>query len=252
MQIRLNGLKEVWKEVAAPTTFAVWLLISFVVAFAGPFGTYENEPFQWRAAYWCSVIGLAIVVAVSFRVFWRLTLKDSPNWVEDLATTGSLAATFGPALFTLNTWLEEPGVPSVIGLWQLIAIVFAIGVSTVVARRALQPKRAVSVARDRLLDRIGAPQGVRLSRVSSDNHHIIVCTSDGNERRVLMRLRDAVGEIDVESGYYIHRSHWVASEQMAEVVSNEGREAVRMPCGATVPVGPKYRPNLIKAGVLSA
>jgi DNA-binding LytR/AlgR family response regulator len=49
-----------------------------------------------------------------------------------------------------------------------------------------------------------------LSRISSDDHDIRVITNDGEEYRLLMRLRDAVAEIDLEPGLCVHRSHWVA------------------------------------------
>jgi DNA-binding LytR/AlgR family response regulator len=49
-----------------------------------------------------------------------------------------------------------------------------------------------------------------LSRISSDNHDIRVITNDGEEYRLLMWLRDAVAEIDLEPGLCVHRSHWVA------------------------------------------
>nr|WP_237693339.1 LytTR family DNA-binding domain-containing protein [Octadecabacter algicola] len=107
-------------------------------------------------------------------------------------------------------------------------------------------------SRDRLLDRIGAPEGVRLKRVSSDNHHIVIKTTDNQVYRELMRLRDAVADIDVEPGICVHRSHWVALSQITAVETTDGREHVSMPCGCKLPVGPKYRSNLVEVGKLSA
>jgi hypothetical protein len=64
--------------------------------------------------------------------------------------------------------------------------------------------------KDRLFNRFPANNGARLSRISSDNHDIRVITNDGEEYCLLMRLRDAVAEIDLELGLYVHRSHWLA------------------------------------------
>ena len=91
-----------------------------------------------------------------------------------------------------------------------------------------------------------------MMRISSDNHHIRITTDDGVEHRILMRLRDAVNEITVEAGMCIHRSHWVALAHIDGVVSEGGKEIVQMSCGGTLPVGPKYRVNLVGAGVLAA
>jgi DNA-binding LytR/AlgR family response regulator len=64
--------------------------------------------------------------------------------------------------------------------------------------------------KDRIFNRFPANNGAQLSRISSDDHDIRVITNDGEEYRLLMRLRDAVAEIDLEPGLCVHRSHWVA------------------------------------------
>ena len=64
--------------------------------------------------------------------------------------------------------------------------------------------------KDRIFNRFPANNGARLSRISSDDHDIRVITNDGEEYRLLMRLRDAVAGIDLEPGLCVHRSHWLA------------------------------------------
>jgi DNA-binding LytR/AlgR family response regulator len=91
-----------------------------------------------------------------------------------------------------------------------------------------------------------------LLRISSDNHHIRVISNDGEEHRLLMRLRDAVAKIDLEPGLYVHFSNWVARSKIVRVVRQSGREVVELASGETVPIGLKYRPDLITAGVISA
>jgi hypothetical protein len=44
----------------------------------------------------------------------------------------------------------------------------------------------------------------------------------------------------------------VARSEIVRVVRESGREVVELTSGVTVPIGPKYRPNLITAGVISA
>jgi len=138
--------------------------------------------------------------------------------------------------------------------WELTTLAtFLVGMGVVTMRRAVWHSASVGEdqARDRLLDRIDAPQGVRLSRVSSDNHHIRILTDDGKEYRILMRLRDAVTEITVEKGFCVHRSHWVAEAMIDGVNSENGKEVLVMTTGASIPVGPKYRANLVETGLLA-
>ncbi|WP_245848125.1 LytTR family DNA-binding domain-containing protein [Octadecabacter ascidiaceicola] len=249
----IEGINAIRKEVVTRVHLVVWVATTFIVSIAGPFGTYEELTLPIRISYWGGVILLSMVLALFLRVLWRIVIKGDPAWLEDLMVISSLAIIFGPMVATLNStfWPTET---DLVG-WAAISVVtFAIGVVTVGSRRLIQRDVANmdKSRRDRLLDRVEAPSGARLARVYSDNHHIRVITSDGSEHRLLMRLRDAVAEIDVEPGLCVHRSHWVATASIVGVKQAEGREVVELPCGTTVPIGPKYRPNLIKAGMLTA
>nr|WP_252734504.1 LytTR family DNA-binding domain-containing protein [Octadecabacter sp. B2R22] len=158
----------------------------------------------------------------------------------------------GPAVILTNRILWAGDAREI--SWVFISTVaFTIGVGAIGVRRLIQPKfKRPTIERDRLLDRINAPQGVRIERVSSDNHHIVIKTTDHQEYRELMRFRDAIADINVEPGICVHRSHWVALAQIEGVVVDDGREHVNLPCGSKLPVGPKYRSNLVNAGKLSA
>ena len=248
----------VLKEVMSTTLWVVWAITSFVVAMAGPFGTFSTQPFVWRLGYWALVIALAILIAISLRAFWRSVLSGRPTWQEDGTVASSLAILFGPMIVAVNRAFDGDTARETRGVGTASLCVFAIAVCVIFVRRTFEENAAQSnaveqeVARDRLFDRIDAPEGQRLARIASDNHHIRVTTQCGSEHRVLMRLRDAVAEVDVEPGFCVHRSHWVAQGVIVGVTTQNGRELVELVCGAQVPVGPKYRNNLIEAGVLNA
>jgi len=231
-----------------------WVVTSIVVALSGPFGTFEARPLGWRLGYWAVVIGTAIPISLMCRIFWQEVLDRKGSWLEDFLTIGFLSVVFGPGVVRFNVWLAGPSTTTVMG-WEVATLVtFLVGLSIVALRRAVQHSslRETVQQRDLLLDRIGAPLGARLSRVSSDNHHIRVMTDDGREYRVLMRLRDAIAEITVEKGMCVHRSHWVAEEMIVRGGLENGKEVVKLKCGNSLPVGPKYRVNLVRTGVLAA
>ena len=249
----VDGINAIREEVLPWGHLVVWVAATFVVSMAGPFGTYEDLPLHVRFAYWGGLIAASIVIALFLRVLWRVIIKGDPAWLEDLFVISSLAIVFGPLVATLNSvlWPQDTDLSG----WVVIsAVTFAVGVVKVGFRRLVQRDVAgMGVSqRDRLLDRVEAPAGAKVKRVYSDNHHICVLTSDGSEHRLLMRLRDAVDEIDVEPGFWVHRSHWVATSSIVGVKQAEGREVVELPCGTTVPIGPKYRPNLVEAGMIAA
>ena len=249
----IEGINAIRKEVVTRVHLVVWVATTFIVSMAGPFGTYEALTLPVRASYWGGIIAASMVIALFLRVLWRIIIKGDPAWLEDLLVVSSLAIVFGPMVATINSAVW-PTNTDLVGWSAISAVTFAIGVVTIGSRRLIQRDVAGmdKSRRDRLLDRVEAPSGARLTRVYSDNHHIRVITSDGSEHRLLMRLRDAVDEIDVEPGFCVHRSHWVAKALITGVKTAEGREVVELPCGNTIPVGPKYRANLIEAGMLTA
>ena len=243
------------KEVVSPSLCMCWALTSIVVALSGPFGTFDSHTFLWRLVYWSALIATAIFIAIFFRAIWRQILRGGSETREDLAVAISLSLVFAPMIVALNRVVGGPGANSTMGVWTVMGCVLAIAAGTIAFRRAVGESPVfppTSTARDRLLWRIPVDETVRLARVYSDNHHIRVITSDGSEHRLLMRLRDAVAEIDVEPGFCVHRSHWVAKASIVGVKKSDGRDVVELPCGGTVPIGPKYRPNLIEAGMITA
>lgn len=238
------------------TMLASWAVTSWVVALAGPFGTFSTQPFSWRLLYWGGVIAVAIIIAISLRSLWRTVLVGRPSWQEDFAVAGSLSLVFGPLVVAVNRTLGDEEAAQAMGMPLASVIVFGIACVIIAVRRTIEASAVteaapVKQARDRLLLRVPEAGDARLARIASDNHHIRIVTHDGQEHRLLMRLRDAVQEIDVEPGFCVHRSHWVAKSAIVKVVPNGTREAVQLICGSQVPVGPKYRSNLIDAGVIS-
>lgn len=232
-----------------------WGLTSIVVAWAGPFGTFDSQPFGWRLTYWSGLIAAAIVIAIFCRIFWRHLLAGRSEWYEDIAVSVSLAVIFGPMVIALNRFIGGSEAYQAMGLMTGMGVILTIAIGTIALRRALSEPAPTSQSkeqRDRLLNRIAAAPQARLSRISSDNHHIRIVTDDGSEHRILMRLSDAVNETDIEPGVCVHRSHWVAKASVVGVKKVSGRDVVELTCGGNLPVGPKYRENLSFAKDLSA
>ena len=240
------------------TVLTVWVLTSLAAALAGPFGTYNSQPFMLRLGYWAFVIGVSVPVGAIIRVLWQQFLGDKKEWVEDLFVVVTLTVVFGPMLVLLNLGMilhtDHPAID-----WRLsVVATFFVGAAIVGIGRVMRSSAEDSASgemtrrRDRLFDRINAPEGVRLTKVSSDNHYIKIRTDDNAEHRILMRLRDAVTEIDVEDGIWAHRSHWVALKQVQSIEIVNGKEVLKMRHGCDVPIGPKYRSQLIERVALPA
>ena len=230
-----------------------WGVASVAVAFAGPFGTFSAESFLWRLGYWGSAIACAIIFGLVFGAFWRDVLRERADWKQDVATALSMALTFGALVVWTNRRLSGLAPAETMATGVTLGAVFVISYGVIAALRVVETfeQDSAGCARDRLLARIDAPKSARLARISSDNHHIRIMTLDGAEHRILMRMRDAVQEVDVEPGLWVHRSHWVANAAIVEVSRDGTREILTLTCGSEIPVGPKYRDNLIHAGVIN-
>ena len=189
---------DMFKEVVSLSLWVAWGMTSIVVAWAGPFGTFDSQPFVWRLAYWGGLIAAAIIIAILCRTIWRHILTGRPEWQENLAVAISLALAFGPLVIVLNRLVGGPDAYQAMGLWAAMGCIFTIAIGTIALRSALRdnmadPRQTPQVRRDRLLNRISANPDARLAWISSDNHHIKIITDDGQEHRILMRLGDAVG-----------------------------------------------------------
>lgn len=236
------------QEVVSTSLWAAWALVSIVVALAGPFGTFDSQPFLWRLTYWSGLIAAAIVISIFCRFVVRNLFQTRAEWQEHLAVAFLLSVTFGPLVILLNRIVGGAEAYQAMGLFAAIGCIFAISLSVILLRRAIvDPNSEAAPATrksDRLLGRISAEDGTRIMRISSDNHHTRITTDDGVEHRVLMRLGDAVKEADVEPGMCVHRSHWVAEFAVVSLKRADGRDMVELIDGTILPVGPKYRSNL--------
>ena len=76
--------------------------------------------------------------------------------------------------------------------------------------------------------------------VQAEDHYLRVRTSKGDDL-ILMRLADAMTELDGVEGAQVHRSWWVARDGVADVKRADGRVTLVLKDGAEAPVS---RPNV--------
>jgi DNA-binding LytR/AlgR family response regulator len=130
-----------------------------------------------------------------------------------------------------------------------IYLVYAFGMSVAMAalswvvfhprRFRAEPEPAPPPAA-RFLDRL--PLRLReadLYAVEADDHYLKVRTSRGAEL-ILMRLSDALAELDGADGLQTHRSWWVARAGIADVRRRDGRTVLLLKDGSEAPVSRTY------------
>jgi DNA-binding LytR/AlgR family response regulator len=89
--------------------------------------------------------------------------------------------------------------------------------------------------------------GASLWAVQAEDHYLRLHTSRG-EDLILMRLADALVELEGIEGARTHRSWWVARAAVAGVDRAEGRATLTLPGGLEAPVSRAYMKALRQAG----
>lgn len=242
------------------------LAIGLLLALIGPFGSF-GAPFAWRLVYW-TALALAgyflymPVVELAERLAARL---DLPEFAMLVASC--LVATVP---MTAIVWLagQLPGPIEAPTLAQAVngyGRVLVIGAGITLLFRALArrgerdaaekppapppgpPAELELASAPRLLDRLPPHLGRNLVALEMEDHYVRAHTRSGSGL-ILMRMRDAVAELDGLPGAQVHRSWWVARDAV-EQVSRDGRNVrLRLVTGIEAPVARGTAGALREAG----
>ncbi|RZJ40739.1 MAG: LytTR family transcriptional regulator, partial [Brevundimonas sp.] len=116
-------------------------------------------------------------------------------------------------------------------------------------RTPVQTHAAVAgAAPSRFLDRLPPKlRGATIRAVQSEDHYLRLHTDRGSDL-ILMRLSDALSELEGLEGAQTHRSWWVARHAVRSVSRGEGRATLTLDDGLEVPVSRRYARALREAG----
>ena len=89
-------------------------------------------------------------------------------------------------------------------------------------------------------------RGAALYAVSAEDHYLRLYTSRGSDI-ILLRLTDAIIELDGIEGAQVHRSWWVARDAVESVTRGEGKAAFSLKGGTIAPVSRTYAKALREA-----
>lgn len=90
-------------------------------------------------------------------------------------------------------------------------------------------------------------RGADVWAVEAEDHYLRLHTSKGQDL-ILMRLADAVAELDGIEGTQVHRSWWVARDAIVDAKRGDGRATLTLKDGAEVPVSRTYAGELREKG----
>jgi hypothetical protein len=233
--------------------------VGLLLAAVGPYGTFGQAPIAERLVYWIAVILIAFVVyrpacAVAARFARSIGLSSGFGWAAAV-----IAASFPVTLLVwLASWRHTPSLwpslPEYVGFYGSVFLIGA-GLMLVIwlVDRASAPaavtapgpamsprSEAAPPAQPALLRRLPAKLEAPIVALEMEDHYVRVHTERGSTL-LLMRMRDAVAELDGLEGAQVHRSWWVARNSI-EAVERDGRRiTLRLRTGIEVPVSRERR-----------
>ncbi|SDO45726.1 LytTr DNA-binding domain-containing protein [Lutimaribacter pacificus] len=234
-----RGFLARWPVLTGAAVIVVILVIS------GPFGTGDALTILPRLLYWAAVALLTFPAGVLVNRLVAAT--GGPGAMTAvLATLASGLAATGIVL-ALNAVTFAPGA----GVdWPVVARILAVAVLVAAAfhfRTAQTTQEPPSPPS--FLDRLPLDKRGPLVSISVQDHYVEVVTTRGRDL-LLMRLGDAIRETGATKGLQVHRSHWVALDQV-QAARREGERAVlTMTSGHEIPVSRTYVPAVREAGLL--
>jgi hypothetical protein len=225
------------------------------LAISGAFGS-QTAPFPVRVGFWVLGIGIGTAIGGSIagacdRLGWPKGLWGTVVFVAlatALPTTvliwvlDSLVFYHGHFDARMLTAFLSPVLTVTIFMTGLNAFVGRQPVMTHMAAEATVAAKAAPGPRAtaRLFDRLPHKlRGAELWAVEAEDHYLRLHTSKGSDL-ILLRLADAMAELDGIEGAQTHRSWWVARSAVQGGRRTDGRATLLLKGGLEAPVSRTY------------
>ena len=227
------------RGIAVATAAAAFLTAS------GAFST-GDAPLAVRAAYWCALIALGYVwgSAVARLFFAGGRLRTGFPWLDVLLASLVMSVPLTGVVWAASAYAFG-GSPDLAGLPYYFGPVFAISVALTAINMLIEmrqdgPAGEPAAEPPRFLERLPLKlRGAAVWAVEAEDHYLRLHTSKGQDL-ILMRLADAVAELEGIEGAQVHRSWWVARDAIVAARRGDGRATLTLKDGAEVPVSRTY------------
>ncbi|KAF0175948.1 MAG: LytTR family transcriptional regulator DNA-binding domain-containing protein [Hyphomonadaceae bacterium] len=218
------------------------------MAVVGAFG-FAGAPLWLRLAYWIGVLlaGSVVGAVVSKPISQRPKIGEKPFRLWALITL-LISAPMTLIVWSATTFAFRR--PFVIGEGPYFfgAVMIVSAAMTAINMAANRPGPATHApspgapaSKIRFLERLPPKlMGAAIHAVEAEDHYLRLHTSKGSDL-ILMRLADAIVELEGLEGAQVHRSWWVARDAVTEVRRDGARVSLILPGGGEAPVS---RPNV--------
>lgn len=244
--------------------------IGLVFGFLGPFGTYAM-PVALRLAYWVGfiIIGYAIFRPVSISAGWLRESTGISIWVAELLSTAVAALPltfligfaisgmrFDPLFFGNRFLLLYVQCAAIgFGIFLFMRMLFgadgkAQEQETPVNEGIPEPKPITSdqiAVLTKLHERLAPGFLSPIIALGVEDHYVRVHSAERTEM-LLLRLSDAIKEMEPLEGMQVHRSWWIARDAILASKRDGRNLRLSLSGGLEVPVSRAYVTKLKQTG----
>jgi hypothetical protein len=230
---------------------AISLAAAVFMTFVGAFGT-DRAGIGVRLLYWLALMsGGWLWGMVVSRYFFHKIAKGSSVWWRVAAASLVLALPFSLVVRYASIWALHGNLP----LSEFPALVvsvtgvaFAMMTINVLVARQGTGATSASATPPKFLDRLPLKlRGAEIWGVEAEDHYLRLHTSKGQDL-ILMRLSDAIAELEGIEGAQVHRSWWISRDAITDARRGDGRAVLTLKDGAEVPVSRTYAGMLRERG----
>ncbi len=241
-----SALREVRAHLAQRNVALALLGIGVLLALVGPFGTSQDLGWPGRIAYWLLVpaatyaMGYLVHAVLIPRLsppLHRLAAQACAGIVTGLLVAGGILGLNG-VLFGARPGWDDAAL--IVGMTVLISLLLTLLPGDTPSGESGPPP---------ILDRLPLDKRGPLVALSVEDHYVRVRTTRGEEM-ILMRLTDAIRETGPAAGLRVHRSHWVALDQVTAATRKGDGALLSMALGGDIPVSRSHMPQVKEAGLL--
>ncbi len=257
---RQSTLREWQALTASPRLWVTFAIVVSLFTLTGPFGTLEALNAWMRFGYWLALHAMAWTTAIAFSLVAEHRLaRWIPSSLARMALGSGLAALpIALEVELLNRLSLAPGETghflSTLLVTLPLSLLFCLLTYMTLSREEeaaairhapaleeapvpspAQPLPADPPAAVPLMKRLRIENRGRLIRLEAEDHYTRVVTTAGSEL-LLLRFADALDELGQAPGLRIHRSHWIATDQVRAIRRDGGRVSLVSADGTLLPV----------------
>lgn len=228
-----------------PRTYVAAALLGMLLAVTGALGS-DEAPLLMRSLYWLALmLGGTAIAHVAGALFDRLNLPLWPQIAIMLVVITPVIAAYAMGVTAFFT--QQPVALSRLPVFAVPSFVIALAMSILHTQINQIPAQSHAFETPQATTpgeafRARLPFKQRhadIYALSAEDHYLRVHTSAG-EALILMRLYDAIRELDGIEGSQTHRSWWVAKDAVTDTSRGDGKAVLILKNGLTAPVSRSY------------